>query len=133
MNTREKLAHIKVHIREHKEAYIAGGVGLLVGAAGTMVLITKNPDVQAVQKIIGLVNWKPKQTIEVWIEALGDPGNIVQDITTGTIYASQGQAARELGLHPSMVSRHLKGEFPDVKGHKFTILGKALVSSASQE
>ena len=58
----------------------------------------------------------------------GDPGNIIQDNATGSIYASQSQAAKELGLRQIPPSRHLNGFSPNVKGHTFTKLGKAMVS-----
>lgn len=74
-----------------------------------------------------ILAWKSTQTIEVIIEALGDPGNIVQDTTTGTVYASQGQAARALGVDASTVSKHLNGVLPNVRGHVLTKLGKAAV------
>ena len=79
-------------------------------------------------KQVQLLTWKSKQTLEVHIEALGDPGNIIQDTTTGIIYASQNQAARELDVHPSVISRHLNGLLPTVKGHTLAKLGKAPVS-----
>ena len=100
--------------------------GVVLGAVVTVV-VGKNP--QVVNKPIQILTWKSKQTIEVFIEALGDPGNIIQDIDTGIIYASQGQAARELGIHPSRISKQLNGVIDNAKGHRFTLLGKAGVSA----
>jgi hypothetical protein len=59
------------------------------------------------------------------IKALGDPGNIIQDVVTGTIYASQNQAARELGVSKTAVFNHLHGKTSQVAGHKLTVVGKA--------
>jgi plasmid maintenance system antidote protein VapI len=61
------------------------------------------------------------------VEALGDPGNIIQDTTTGIVYASQGQAARALGVFPARISENLTGKLPNVNGHCFTKIGKAAV------
>jgi hypothetical protein len=76
---------------------------------------------------VQVLTWKSNQTIDIVIEALGDPGDIIQDTATGTVYASQGQAARALGLSRSKLSEHIAGKKSHVKGHVFTKLGKAAV------
>ena len=100
--------------------------GVVLGAVVTVV-VGKNP--QVVNKPIQILTWKSKQVIEVYIEALGDPGNVIQDVETGIIYASQNQAARELGINPARISQQLHGIIDHAKGHKFVILGKAGVSA----
>ena len=123
------LEKVKEHLKKHKTAYLVtvGTVaGVALGAVVTAV-IQKNP--QVINKPVQILTWKSKQTIEVYIEALGDPGNIIQDNTTGSIYASQGQAARELGLNPARLSEHLNGTRDQVAGRTFTRLGKAPVSA----
>lgn len=123
---------IKTHLQKHKAVYITGGVCLVVGTAAG-VLIGGRPlvETQVSSKIIQVLSWKPKATLEVYVEALGDPGNIIQDTTTGTIYASQGQAARELGLNPARISEQIRGIRDTVNGHTFEVLGKAPVSEAA--
>lgn len=123
---REKLVQIKQHIVENKWAYISGGVGLAAGAAGAVILTPKITLANTRQ--FQILTWKSKQTVEIFVEALGDPGNIIQDTTTGIVYASQGQAARELGVSPARISENLTGKLPNVKGHIFKKLGKASVS-----
>ena len=122
-----KLDKIRTHISENRKVYIAAGVGIAVGAGITAVIL-KKPDTQIAPKINQILSYKPNATLEVHIEALGDPGNIIQDLTTGTVYASQGQAARELGVNPARISENLAGKIPDVKGHAFKLLGKAPVT-----
>lgn len=125
------LDKVKEHFVKHKTVYLTVSgviVGTLVGAAAT-VYLSKNPTI--VNKPIQILTWKSKQTIEVFVEALGDPGNVIQDVSTGIIYASQGQAARELGLSPARLSEHLHGELDHVKGHVFKLLGKAGVAPAA--
>lgn len=133
------MSKIKQHFKDHKEAYIAGGVclatGVVIGAV-TILVVKKGGSPNTVAEINNIVPkqiiaWKPKQIIDVYIEALGDPGNVVQDLTTGTVYASQGQAARALGVSPSLMSQHLSGKVTNLKGHIFRKLGKAIVSEAS--
>lgn len=126
---------IKKHFKKNKVVYISTACGVGVGLVAG-VLISKNVvNKTTVAEMKNVVAWKPtqitKQVIEVTIEALGDPGNVVQDTTTGIIYASQNQAAKALGVSPSMVSQHLSGKFKHVNGHTFTKLGKAIVSEPS--
>ena len=125
---------IKQHFKDHKEAYIAGGVclatGVVIGAV-TILVVKKGGNQNTLAEMNNIVAWKPKQIIDVYIEALGDPGNVVQDLTTGTVYASQGQAARALGVPPYYMSKHFAGKLKHINGHTFIKLGKAMVAEAS--
>ena len=130
-----KIDQIKKHAQDNKKYYIIGGVvvGVVSAGAASYILGTKTAPKEVMNYISpkqqGLVVWKPTQTIEVYIEACGDPGNIIQDLTTRTIYASQNQAANALGVDKAAVSRHLKGLSDFVAGdHVLTKLGKAHVS-----
>lgn len=126
---------VKAHVQENKKYYIIGGVvvgGIAIGTSGYILGMKVSP--KNVENLVapsikqqGLVVWKPEATLEVYIEALGDPGNIIQDTTTGTIYASQNQAAKALGVAGSRVSKHLNGLLSDVDGHTLVRLGKAAV------
>lgn len=120
---------IKKHLQDNKKVYIATAAGLVVGAVAGVVAksVVGYSDGINIRPIQALA-YKSVQHIDVHVEALGDPGNIVQDTTTGIIYASQGQAARELGFEPWRLSRHLSGKIPHVHGHVFEKLGKAMVS-----
>ena len=133
-----KIETIKNHVRENKKAYLIGGGVVVVGAAAGVGYIlgvrTTPKNVETLVAPSNTINglaWKPVQTIEVVVEALGDPGNIVQDLTTGTIYASQRQAATALGVHPGRVSDHLNGRTANVAGHVLQKLGKAAVPEAA--
>ena len=139
----EKITQIKnnvtKHVTDHKRAYIIGGavVGVSAIAAGSYILGARSvprevenfTNVEPKNIINGLA-WKPVQTIEVTIEALGDPGNIIQDVTTGTIYASQRQAADAIGASTSRMSKHLITGLGEINGHVFKNLGKAHVTDA---
>lgn len=129
-----KFEKFKNHLREHKKEYLIGGGCLVLGAVGGAILVASGGSYQPTQKVTNILakGTTVNQTqINVHIEALGDPGNIVQDLDTGTIYASQGQAARELGVNPARLSEHLKGKTDNVNGHRLTKLGKAHVFSNS--
>ncbi|WNM72513.1 hypothetical protein SEA_ARTORIAS_44 [Gordonia phage Artorias] len=129
------LDKVKKHVQDNKKYYLVGGVVVTIVAAGTTgyILGTKTSPKEVMNQISpkqqGFVVWKPTQTLEVYIEACGDPGNIIQDLTTGTIYASQNQAAAALGVDKAAVSRHLKGLSNHVgDGHVLQKLGKAHVT-----
>ena len=124
----EKLEKIKAHIKSNKAVYLVAGA--VVTAAGCVYVGYRVGSAKAIEQQlnnsitqIGIGN---TATLEVYVEALGDPGNIIQDITTGTIYASQRQAARELGLDPARVSEQVRGIRDHVNGHKFEFLAKAI-------
>lgn len=130
-----KIDQIKKHVQDNKKYYIIGGVviGVVSAGAAGYILGTKTAPKEVENLVVpsikqqGIV-WKSPPTLEVHIEALGDPGNIIQDTTTGTIYASQGQAAKALGVHPSRIGEQLKGVRDHVDGHEFIKLGKAMVA-----
>lgn len=124
-----KFESVKNHLRNNKVTYIACGVTAVV-VAGTTCIILKKPSLVS-NTAIQILPWKSPQTIEIYVEALGDPGNIIQDLVTGTVYASQNEAARALGVNQGLISRHLAGKLADVKGHTFAKLGKAIVPQVS--
>jgi len=92
---------VKAHFKRNGKVYIAVGVGLAVGVLATV----------AYQR--GIIT-------------TSHLGNVVQDTTTGKIFASQKRAAQQLRVPQSQISQHLNGQLEDVKGHVFTKLGRAL-------
>lgn len=121
------VQRIKTHLRDHKKMYLVGAGSVVAGAAATLLVINRGrPGISPT--ISNVLTYRPQNTIEVFVEALGDPGNVIQDTTTGIIYASQGQAAKALGLSPARLSEHLSGIRSHVKGHTFEKLGKAQVA-----
>lgn len=129
MSRKDKL---KNHLYRHRVGYCttAGVVaGLAIGA--TVVAIAAKSGRLVINDSFKVQIATKTENLIVYIEALGDPGNIVQDLTTGTIYASQGEAARALGVNQGAISKHLSGRNPSVNGHIFKKLGKAMVSEGA--
>lgn len=120
----EKLGKIKKHVKDNRKVYIAAVAGVAVGAVGVLVL-KDTPTLVSIKETLNF-KWRSPTTNNVIVfPALGDPGNVVQVVETGTIYASQGQAARELGVDPAVISNHINGKLPNVKGKHLKVLGKA--------
>jgi hypothetical protein len=119
----ETIEKIKQHVVRNKTAYLAGGVCFVLGAATAIALKDKGSLV-SVKEFLNM-KWHSPTMTNIIMPSLGDPGNVVRDLDTGTIWASQGQSARSFGVDPWVVSNHLKGLLPDVKGHHLEVLGKA--------
>lgn len=120
----ERIEKVKKHVKENRKVYIAAIAGVAVGAVGVIVL-KDTPTMVSIKETLNF-KWRSPTTNNVIVfPALGDPGNVVQVVETGTIYASQGQAARELGVSATEISQHLNGKNPDVRGKHLKVLGKA--------
>lgn len=138
------LEKIKQQYRQHKKLVWSIAIGTAAAAGG--VAFAEHEANKAEAKHVGPRPLPPQvprpRTAGSWdspyvrhtsvdIKALGDPGNIIQDVSTGTIYASQNQAARELGVSKTAVFNHLHGKTSQVAGHKLKVVGKAPPESES--
>lgn len=122
------MSTIKNHFKKHKTLYV-GAACLAVGVAGGILYVhTKGINPAITQKAVALWNSTINQTaVQITIDAPGNSGNIIKDLTTGAIYPSQNTAAKALGVDAQTMSRHISGKLPNVKGHTFEKLidGKA--------
>lgn len=116
---KEKIEKVKAHLKEHKVAYIAGGVGV---AAGVVVTLALKSDIKVTGIIIGKNNTLNQTTLLV---RRGHPGNVIRCIQTGEVFASQGRAAEAMGISPSNLSQHLNGKYAHAGGYTFENLGEA--------
>ena len=119
-----KIETIKNHVREHKEAYIVGASCLAVGLLGGVALV-KSGDISIVasgdkNQIVG----KAKTVNQVMIELVerSTPSRPVHLVGTNLYFSSLSEAARETGHSLGMLSRHVNGHIPDVKGDVFELL-----------
>ena len=122
---KQQLAKIKKHLSDNKVAYVSGGVGILVGAAG-MMIVGSASDIKAVQEVFAPLSWKPTitQTQITTLIRRGHPGNLIMCDQTGVQFASQNHAAELMNLSPTNLSQHLNGKQPSVGGFTFTKTGE---------
>ena len=120
----QKIERIKNHLVENKKVYIAAVAGAVMGGI-VVLMIIKYRRLPSEINVTRILSPGDENIMKVFINPLGDPGNVVQCVETGTVYASQGQAARELGVTATNIGNHLHGKISDIKGLHFIILGKA--------
>lgn len=122
MNEHNIINRVKNHVKENKSAYIAGGVCLLIGSVGT-ALAFHNANISIANPAI--VNYKPiANTIQVSMTRPGPKSFIVQCLEDQKTWPSLRQAAKDLNVNPSELSKHLKGGVPAVNGLHFEKLGE---------
>ena len=120
----QKIERIKNHLVENKKVYIAAVAGAVMGGI-VVLMIIKYRRLPSEINVTRILSPGDENIMKVFINPLGDPGNVVQCVETGTVYASQGQAARELGVSTARISQHLSGLTPHIYGNHLIILGKA--------
>lgn len=113
----DKLEKAKSHLKENKKLYIGLGIGAVAGGLAGSFAMLRTPEVQAVQKIIG-PSWKPQQTIIQFVER-STPSRPLHRVGTKEYYDSVSDCARQTGLDRVMLSKHVNGYIPDVKGNVF--------------
>jgi len=121
---------IKKHFKENKVAYIAGSVGVLVGAlGGGAFVLTRLSGNVAIVDSLKLINWKSShisKTIQVALPRRGHPGFIIARNSDGERWGSIKSAAEAIGCNPSLLREHLAGLVPDINGETYTNLGENL-------
>lgn len=114
----QQLEKVRQHLRENKTVYVAGVVCLVTGAAGALLLAGK-ADVDVNSQIKQILSYKPEahQTVVVVLEEKANLSKPVRVKGTDKIFASQNEAAKHLGVPPSLLSRHLNGKLETANGH----------------
>ncbi len=132
------MEKVKDHVRKYKTFYVGVGVGL--GVAGItwaimrdrhlMIQRVVDPEIQRVTGELGKVQTRSfsfalfmrdsgNVTTSLHTGERGHPGFMTRCLETGEIFRTQYQAAKAFELHPSLISAHLNGKFPDVHGYHF--------------
>jgi hypothetical protein len=132
----EEWDNIKSHFQRNKTTYVAVGVAGITYAltrsissshiGGTVGVPVNGPigtiaENVANARALQLFSNKPHLTMTTIIEAgrQGPPSWVVRCKETGDIFTSQIQAARSMGITPSLLSGHLNGKFEDVHNLHF--------------
>lgn len=116
-----RIQKIKDHVVRNKKVYITGGVCFVLGAAIGGGVVAKQQNIAIIDSF-KLINWKSphtSKTVQINIPRKGNSGNVIRDTATGTIYPSQNEVVKALGVDPSNLSRHLNGKYPDADGKIF--------------
>ena len=139
MDIRELKDRALEHYYRHEMLYkgIAIGAGatlLVVGAVHyrSLYVLTKNGGAGALSLIASdeaVVNAAGRDLYVIQqLKRRGHPGYVVRCNETGETFASQNRAAETLGVSPSALSLHLRGDRQRAGGYTFTKLGEALAS-----
>jgi hypothetical protein len=112
-----RIERIKGHLERHKVAYSVGA-GVVLTAA--VFAVTKRISLQT----LPLPTYMDLNTAS---KRLGRPSHIVKDLTTGEMWGSQGATARARGFSQSTLSKHLIRGTSDIRGHKYTVVGRLFV------
>lgn len=124
---------VKTHIKEHKEAYIIGGICLGIGvlAGITWAIVRSNTAQRGVSECaaqLGNANtasftFRSPQTINITTvvdrDGRGHPGWPVRNLEMNRIFFSQREAASAFDISEGALSGHLQGKYPDVAGLHF--------------
>lgn len=116
---------IKAHVKEHKEVYIVGGIGL-AACVGVWIIASRSGEsshVSAQANQIGVVNRNTQVIIEM-VER-STPSKPVHLVGTDLYFPSLNEASRQTGHSLSKLSRHINGHIPDINGDVFELLNPA--------
>lgn len=118
---------IKTHFREHKEAYIVGGVCLSFATITALIMrdiksqhISHGSSVTAKRGISVLgKNVVMNNVSYISAHRQGPPSWVVRCLETDKIFTSQNSAAEAMDLSSSEISKHLNGLMDHVRGFHF--------------
>lgn len=124
MAQREK---IKQHFRDNKKVYIAGTIGVLVGAAGlgTVLLLRGKVDPDVAQKITQIGFRNEANPVIIQLIELSTPSKPVHLLGTGEYFNSINDAARQTGYSARDISLNVRHLIDNVKGDVFELIEPA--------
>jgi hypothetical protein len=136
----EKIDKIKTHIKEHKKVYISG-VTVIVIAGITFVIMRRggkahinghtsdqvlDKDIQGGISVLapGGISVRGKNNVLNLVSYFdnsrkGPPSWVIRCLENDRVFTSQNNAAIEMGLPASEISKHLNGLMDNVRGYHF--------------
>lgn len=111
------MSKVKEHFKKHKTSYIVGGSCLVVGAGlgvlfkGGQLLINDSLKVQIASPTTN--------NITMTMTRPGPKSFVIQCSENQKVWPSIRSAAKDLGVEPSVISKHLKGLKDSVDGLHF--------------
>lgn len=123
--TNAKIENVKTHLKKHKEAYIAGGVCLIAGAAvGVLAVARINPNAEVVSGIRQIGGHHNTATIITFVER-STPSKPVWIPAKKEYFDSINDAARKTGHSLTQISKNANGLIPDINGDVFEFVDLA--------
>lgn len=128
----ERIEKVKKHVKDHQMRYSCIVTGVIV--AGITVIIMRDrhavlqtgadgPDMATMRSLS--FNFFSRQsesgnvTTVIFREGRGHPGYITRWLEEMIDYETQGLAASEHEVKPSVMSAHIQGRIPDIDGKHF--------------
>lgn len=125
------LSKIKRHINENRKLYLMGTTCVLTGAAVAAlyyhkIIIPGLPKAELINAPTLTTNGdnSPIVSIIQTLERRGHPGNVIQCVETGEIFASQRRVCEVFDISSSALSKHLNGLKESIKDLHFKRLGE---------
>jgi hypothetical protein len=118
----ERIEKIKQHFKDNKNVYTIGGICLVVGGVAGVLSSTKS--VQVVDNFNIKYKSPTSNVVEVTMIRPGPKSFVVQCLETQKTWPSLRSAAKDLGINPGELSKHLKGEVGSIDGKDFTKLAE---------
>jgi hypothetical protein len=116
----ERIEKIKNHIKEHKTAYILGGVGLGLAVFTCTSMRGRNIEVRPFSMLSKLENSQNTNIVSVLERSgRGHPGYLIRCKELNQTYPSQIKTAEIFGGAASILSDHINGKLPDFCGYHF--------------
>jgi len=109
---REIKKTIVSHWHENKRLYVVA-----VGCVITTYLLSNRKEVEQTVKQINI--FSPHSSVIANLQDRTNYAQPVRCLTTGEVFGSQKRAALANGVDQGLISRHLGGELPHVKGLEF--------------
>lgn len=110
----ERVQKVRLHFKENRKTYLVGAGSMVVGAVG-MLVASRSGNISISNP--AMLNWKPvANTVQVSMTRPGPKSFVVQEVVSQKTWPSLRATAKDLGLNPGELSKHLKGEVPDIGG-----------------